>query len=1118
MMIISCPVCKKKYGMDDNKFKGRSTAVRCAGCGQVFKVSPAAGAKSPPDPAFLRLTCPGCGKQYKINRQLIKPGKSAAQCNVCGHQIPIKLPAAKVPAPDPQAAREPEESFKPQIPDVPASPAGRRAPAPRRKKTLLYTAAAVVLCLALITGTFFGYNFFLRKEGGQPMPRQPRKEKAALSPAAGPAPVFYVDLNLPLIRKATEERIPDEEKDIKFRTVIDFYDSLGLGRARILLFPEPEHQVLPVLILHSRESQSLEQSLMRSGIIKQILEPDGAGLYKVKAAAVQATQANGFPIDLYRVWINEKWALYGPTSLAHLWSDGNQAMFTHEIVRFAETVKKPDSLIELSVYIPKEIPDGWEQNILPDSALQSNPQVAMMAGMSGSFLAALNEPLKKIRYLAVGFKFDGERGRLLSYAQQFRGHINGAGIYEQLQSGNWENPESEAMAMKIAELIDDERLESRLDFQDNRLTINLNWQQEDDQGVFQALTQATLGFLMSQSMSGGQPSEGPVETHYVEAPSLATDVNAAEIKGKIPKIVQRSLFPGHFWDFGDEPRMDLTVDPLDLPNGSMAELSYEILTIGPSGGKNVLRPSNEPVNKLYGSYFSLPVKKGTRAKDLETAKIRFNVSLPVTLQVFEFNAGAAPGIVKKAAGTSVKLKQLEKDVASVSYRGGKSCFLYAYDKTGRALGNLESMGSSSSKYNRFRGIVDRLQVVVVKEVIENSFAVQVDLNHGSERQLPDKPDHTVPVRFADHSPVTYTDITPQELQVLKVRWTDDNSLVLAMPRGPFSGSAEWETHFFHANQALLLPTNQMRMGNNFILSFRQPPQRRPDAVFGKLSLDLDTGIERLTFVKQKDGSSVSNRLPSGQKVAVTFDKNQVTFDAGSSAVLQVTAYDAKDGQLRKGNHASRNGSKRTHSFWGQPAIFVMDVATGKVTQTFDFDIHQNSVNPTAYKAFKDEIALQGEIVAALKSISRTRKKHYSAGGETLAGLYYLHHKQSKPMKLIERAIAHSDPVGKSRYGYQLKPYKGYHFSYLAGTMENGAKKEYNRKSRVKKFTWKKGSFKTKPYRSLPDIIAYPTDRTKPTFILVWDGVYMKYLNGDTIKYIPAKLYSGDWLKSNFVSG
>jgi hypothetical protein len=74
------------------------------------------------------------------------------------------------------------------------------------------------------------------------------------------------------------------------------------------------------------------------------------------------------------------------------------------------------------------------------------------------------------------------------------------------------------MAMKIAELIDDEWLESHLDFQDNQLTINLSWQQENDQGVFQALTQATLGFLISHSMSGDRPAEGAVETNYGQTP------------------------------------------------------------------------------------------------------------------------------------------------------------------------------------------------------------------------------------------------------------------------------------------------------------------------------------------------------------------------------------------------------------------------------------------------------------------------------------------------------------------------------------------------------------------------------------------------------------------------
>jgi hypothetical protein len=41
-------------------------------------------------------------------------------------------------------------------------------------------------------------------------------------------------------------------------------------------------------------------------------------------------------------------------------------------------------------------------------------------------------------------------------------------------------------------------------------------------------------------------------------------------KAKLPYTVQRSLLSGQFVKSGDELRMDLTIDPIDLPNGSMA--------------------------------------------------------------------------------------------------------------------------------------------------------------------------------------------------------------------------------------------------------------------------------------------------------------------------------------------------------------------------------------------------------------------------------------------------------------------------------------------------------------------------------------------------------------------
>jgi hypothetical protein len=120
--------------------------------------------------------------------------------------------------------------------------------------------------------------------------------------------------------------------------------------------------------------------------------------------------------------------------------------------------------------------------------------------------------------------------------------------------------------------------------------------------------------------------------------------------------------------------------------------------------------------------------------------------------------------------------------------------------------------------------------------------------------------------------------------------------------------------------------------------------------------------------------------------------------------------------------------------------------------------------------------------------------------------------------LIDKAVAHSDPAGRARYGYTLKPYKGYRLSYLTGTEENGIKTDYQRQAQEKTFTWQKGSFKIKPYYQRPDIVAIPVDSTQPTFVLLWGEIFMKYLEGSNLKYIPRNIHTSDWTKARFVNG
>jgi hypothetical protein len=120
------------------------------------------------------------------------------------------------------------------------------------------------------------------------------------------------------------------------------------------------------------------------------------------------------------------------------------------------------------------------------------------------------------------------------------------------------------------------------------------------------------------------------------------------------------------------------------------------------------------------------------------------------------------------------------------------------------------------------------------------------------------------------------------------------------------------------------------------------------------------------------------------------------------------------------------------------------------------------------------------------------------------------------MKLINNKIAQSDPLGQKRFGYRLKPYKGYYFTVLSGTESNGVKQDYPKQSKKKMFAWHKGTFKMTPFAQSPDLVAIPEDKSQPTFFLQWGQVYMKQLNGSSLKYLPQDYYSQGWVEAAFI--
>ena len=1130
----SCLYCGQLHTLRRDKIPPGTAAIKCKSCGRpvALKLEEATESElvhslkkeaSKPDtatpptktavqparpPDVLTLACTSCNKRYKIPSQKIPPTAKTLKCKACGHRI--KLPVPEVPP------------IKQMPTPVNLPPSG----APPRKKMGLYAIAAGILLLVVI-GTYAGFKIY-KDRGANQLAAGTHEQPAASSVLLGQEPFVALNLNLPLILKNIDKRVAKDKKSLKFRTTMALVKSLKLKRLDVFLYAGPENQILPVILAWGSNAKHLEKIFTRQETFTKYFKRQSSGKYRLKQEALEEAATYSFPDEPYQMTLLDKGAMFAPVSVSGALAADKSLLLNTEIAGFAKSIADPKDLARVAVRIPEDLPKGWEKEIQNYPALVDNPQVAMIAGAGGGILAQLTDSLKSVETLALGFRFAGQKQRALSYAQQFRPGVDGNAVYQKLNSGDLHDVAVDGVIRTLLELFQDRRYQHKLEFADNRLALEFNWLKNDDSAFLAALSKATIGQLFAQSM-GLTPTAGPVAAEYMEDPHLFTTVDGKGLKPKIPQIVKQSLFPGRYWNFGGNSQMTLDLDPVSIPNAVLAKLTYEVKSIQSPDGKDILRaeenkfkPTINP-GTAFPSRISLSVKTGTPAASLGTARIQFRLSMPEALHIFEFKSGEEKGSRKKSGGIQVTLGRLEKDVADVTASGGKSVRLIAYDKTGQALASRESISSASSVATRFQGVIDTLKVVVAASVLEFPFEIEVDLNGGQELQLSHKPEIPKRIRYNHHPLTNYHNFSEPDLDDLVVAWREagenvwTDNLEVQLAKGPFSGQANWEVHFFGHDQPQLLNGNAIQGARNLSYTLEKGRLANVSAAFGIVQLNVRTDIKRLSFIKKDGGKPQTLKLPSGEPVTVDFDKNEISYGAGNAQIIQMAAYDSFGKRLIQGNFSSKKGSSRKIYFWGQPARFEMDLSTKTLEKKIKFDIKQRPLEENAYQEYQKAIDNHRRIVTTLKSIDQARRKDRSYYGDDLAGLYYLYgRKAKKPMRLFAKDIAHSDPAGQKRFGYRAKAYKGYYFTVLSGAQAKGVNQEYKRRSKKTKFTWEKGRVTTTALTRHPDLVAIPADASQPTFFLQWGQVFIKPLKGETLKYLPENYYEDGWVEAKFI--
>jgi predicted Zn finger-like uncharacterized protein len=1127
-MYIKCPNCKKSYKINSEKIPPHLTTAKCKACGQAISLKEHRTDTKRPDKAENKITCLYCNKTYRVNWFRIPKGATTIKCKSCGHVISL--------APRHPTSQRPKKALKisatglnaskiaNSLPPVRPTPAQPSTPFWRKPWLLAAVLALIVVGLGVIYSSPHISKFLSEESGEKQDPEKVVQRQAENLPK----PFLNLDINLPLALEALDRRIPDEKKDTNYENAVSVINSLDANRLEIYLYSDPKHTVLPVAVLHTSDPNRLETKIKKAIAIHTILEHMPDGSYQLKKEAIPAKMQNDFPIDIYRVLFWKKGAIVAPKSL--LPELENPENLNQTLVgQMAAAIETPHHLGSLAIRIPENLKAGWEEKIQDLPGVKDNLQIAMAAAMGSGLLAKMTEPFEKIDALALGFRFDGDGPRTLSYAQRFRDGVDGAKIYQAFNSGDKNDLNVDGIVLNLIELIQNPQYQQTIEFKENKLALEFTWSAADDTAFISELSQATIGQLFAQGMQL-EPTEGSITTNYTDESVLTASVNVDKLKKSIPETVKQRIFPGNYWDAGDDPHMTLTLDPVDIPNAVLAELTFDVLSVKTSSGKEVMRQvENQFKFKINpGSttpgHITLNIQKGTPATALGTAKIRFNLLLPAVLEQIEFKSEALSE-QKDINGVVVKLDRLEKDVAKVEYRGAEDIRLFAYDSTRRALASHESVSGSSSVAARFQGVIAKLKVVAVKKRRDVTFDVDVDLNGGKALELSHKPEIPKRVRYSSNPVRKFVPYTMQNLENLTVEWQEgsqmswNDNLAILLPMGPFNGLVDWEVHFFGQDKPLYLAGNSFSAAKKTSFSLEKGELQKAHAAFGSVKFNLASDIHRLGFVKDTNGKSVEQILASGQKVIASFNKNEITVGAGKLDIIQIMAYDARGRHLKKGDYTRHKDGKIILYFWGVPKKLELDVVSNKIEKTIHFDIKQRPVQEKAYVKFQRDIENQGEVIKTLKAIAKARRKNRTGYGDDLAGLYYVYdRKKKKPMKLIERKIAHSDPTGQKRFGYTLKPYKGYYFTVLAGTESNGVQKEYPKQSKKKQFFWDKGTFQTIPYIQAPDMVVIPLDKSQPTFFLQWNQVYMKQLNGVVLKHLPLDFYNQGWVEAKFIEG
>ena len=514
-MIVTCPHCAKKYRIDPDRLPANTSGIKCKACGtRIDLPGRKPRASSPPSGDILRLFCPGCGKQYRLPKAKIPPGRKTVTCRECGETILLRAPRR---APDTIPVSPSEE----EQPDLSTQLLSTFTP-----KRIFVGAGALVLLVLLISivppmfskmvsvGGRVSRNLTqslsetisgLKDKTGDNTQSQAPSTDPARRRLDGTEPILALRVQGSVVMNTLKGLTRAE-------SLYTTLESLQPQKVCLWLCPDAEQTILPVIAIDSARPQVLVSWLGENGQWAPFVKMRGPGQYQIDKTAILASlppdphhRWDALPWDRYAINVVDHQIMIVPDTISSILQDRPYYLSECHIASFSEPLVREDDLFCCAVEVTHGLPEDWRQTLRENAFVKNCPGLSTtrLSDNIDALISRTNGCLDKIEQLAVAYRVTGDIRRKVTYTQRFRSNTKDATFCQQIKQGRIKVNDQDTGLRRLATTVcSDPLIKRAADFQENQLTVDVNWTPVTDKEIL-PLIKDVLG-LQATSSTGLQ--------------------------------------------------------------------------------------------------------------------------------------------------------------------------------------------------------------------------------------------------------------------------------------------------------------------------------------------------------------------------------------------------------------------------------------------------------------------------------------------------------------------------------------------------------------------------------------------------------------------------------------